>query len=209
MIKIPGHDRRASRHPATRQRGDQRQRDACSLLRKLTSVWRKRIIAGLEKVAACGGRSARRWRAWPAFLSAGSIAPMDALMRRDCGKRRKRASKVYCAGLPARWRSPTTSSPTGATRNSSAERAGRRWTIEARKRSVCYGRARARRILTNATWLRRRADRTGYGKHDSSATFEAFRDMGGRAQASRKMSMYAYDTMADARRSRNFHERRD
>ena len=51
----------------------------------------------------------------------------------------------------ARWRSPTPSSPTRATRRSSPARAGRRWRRRARRRSACSGPAPAPRTRATAT----------------------------------------------------------
>ena len=41
FIKVPGHGRRAARHPATHRRRHQRQRDACSSACRATGRWRK------------------------------------------------------------------------------------------------------------------------------------------------------------------------
>ena len=107
-------------------------------------------IAGLEQLAARGG-DLKQVASVASFFVSRIDTAIDALIAARLKRRRMRTSRRCCAASPARWRSPTPSSPISAIASSSAARAGRRWPTGARRRSGCCGRARARRIRTTAT----------------------------------------------------------
>ena len=153
MIKVPATPAGHRRASAADRRGDQRQRHAAVRARDVRARSPRPTSRGSSAASRGGGDPSRVASVASFFVSRIDTAVDVVIAERLARGPRPRASTRCCARWRARWRSPTPSWPTSATRRSSPGRAGRRWpTRGAQTQRLLWASTGAQEPQLLATW---------------------------------------------------------
>ena len=170
MIKVPATPRRHPGHPAVHQRGHQRQRHAAVRAGQYETVARG-LHRGTRETGRPGGdpeqRRQRRQLLRQPHRQPGRRHAQGAAAKQPTDAERAGSAARACS---ARWRSPTPSSRTSATRSIfCGSRLGRRWPSKgAQTQRLLWASTSTKNPSYRDVHLRRGADRPRHGQHHSA-----------------------------------------